>query len=208
MVLRVSLLALSLMSLSGCVTAAVGAAGAASVTAVQDKTFGESVDDANASNQIKTRLLTAGPRRFTEVDVEVSGGVALLTGRVSTPEDRVEAENIAWQVSIVDDVANELQIREEGGVRQNVNDEWLTARVRSKLFTDGAVKSVNINIETYDGVVYLMGIARSTEELRRAAELASVVSGVREVVSYVKIREPAPVRKQNSQYRNEQYQPQ
>ena len=34
-----------------------------------------------------------------------------------------------------------------------------------------------------------MGIARDTEELRRAAEEASIVGGVTQVVSYVRVRD-------------------
>ena len=91
-------------------------------------------------------------------------GCCLLSGRVISQEDRLEAERIAWSVDLVESVVNELQIRDKGGVKQNLNDEWISARVRSRLFTDGGVKSVNVNIETYDGTVYLMGIARNEAE--------------------------------------------
>jgi len=111
----------------------------------------------------------------------------------------MQAERIAWEVGLIDDVANEIQVRQEGGVRQNVNDEWITARVRSRLLTDGAVKGINVNIETYDGTVYLMGIARSEDELRKIAEHASVVRGVKEVVSYIVVRDDsAPLTQQAS----------
>lgn len=193
MILRAAILILGLSSLSGCMTAMVGAAGAVGVTAMQDRTLGEGLDDAAASNELKAKLMSASAQRFNEVDVEVAGKVALLSGRVSAVEDKLEAEQIAWTVRLLEDVGNEIQIREAGGIRQNLNDEWITARVRTKLLTDGAVKSMNINIETYDGIVYLMGIARSAAELQRAAELTSLVRGVKEVVSYVEIREPRPV---------------
>lgn len=192
MSVRALLLIAGFLPLTGCVATAIGAAGAVGVATLQEKTLGESLDDANASNQLKTRLLAAGPRRFTEVDVEVAGKTALLTGRVSSQEDRMQAERIAWEVGLIDDVANEIQVREEGGVRQNVNDEWITARVRTRLVTDGAVKSLNVNIETYDGTVYLMGIARTEDELRKIAEHASLVRGVREVVSYIVVRDDSP----------------
>ena len=45
------------------------------------------------------------------------------------------------------------------------------------------------NIQVHNGVVYLLGLARSEEELRKAAEHASLVNGVQKVVSYVKMRE-------------------
>lgn len=190
---RALILVFGLSTLSGCATAVVGAVGVVGVTALQDKSMGEGFDDASASNELKAKLMSAGPRRYNEVDVEFAGRVALLTGRVSEEIDKVEAERMAWTVRLIEDVANEIQVREPGGIKQNANDEWITARVRTKLLTDGAVKSMNINIETYDGIVYLMGLARSPAELERAAKLAARVRGVKEVVSYIEIREPKPL---------------
>jgi osmotically-inducible protein OsmY len=174
--------------------AAIGAGAAAGVAATKDQTFGESVDDAATSNEIKTRLLRESRRRFAEVDVEVNRGLVLLSGRVNKPEDRVEAEGLAWDSKGTQDVANEIQIEAPGGFLANVSDEIISGRVRARLVGSSAVKAVNFNVETYNGVVYLMGVARSAEELKRAAEEASVVGGVRQVVSYVRVREPAPIR--------------
>lgn len=171
---------------SGCVAAALGTAGAVGVASVQERTLGEAVDDATASNEIKAKLLSEGG--YGEVDVEVANGLALLSGRVSTPEQRVRAEDIAWSSTRIHDVANELVIEQPGGFFANASDELITARVRASLIASKQVKSVNYNIETYDGVVYLMGIARSDVELREAAERASVIGGVERVVSYVRVR--------------------
>jgi osmotically-inducible protein OsmY len=159
------------------------------VAAAQEKSLGEAVDDATASNQIKSKLLSESANRFGEVDVEVTGGLVLLSGRVNAPEDRVKAEGIAWTSPLTHDVANEIRIQPPGGFLSNVSDEVITGRVRARLVGSSTVKSLNFNIETYDGVVYLMGIARSAEELKRAAEEASVVGGVKQVVSYVRIRD-------------------
>lgn len=189
--LRAPALALVLaLPLGGCVVAAAGAAGAVGLTAAQDKTFGEAVDDATLSNQIKAKLLSESSEAFGEVDVEVSNGLVLLTGRVNTPEDRVKAEGIAWSPVLTKDVANEIRIERPGGFLANMSDEVITGRVRARLIGSSTVKSLNFNIETYDGVVYLMGTARTAHELKRAAEEASYVAGVKQVVSYVRIREP------------------
>lgn len=177
------------LPLGGCAVAALGTAGAVGVAAVQDKSLGEAVDDASASNEIKSKLLSESAIHFGEVDVEVTSGLVLLSGRVDTPEDRVKAEGIAWTSPLTRDVANEIRIEPAGGFLANVSDELITARVRSRLVGSSSVKSVNFNIETYNGVVYLMGIARSAEELKRAAQEASVVGGVKQVVSYVRVRD-------------------
>ncbi len=176
--------------LAGCAVAAIGTAGAVGITTVQERTMGEALDDANASTQIKTKLLAESTERFGEVDVEVTGGLVLLSGRVMAPEDRTFAEGVAWSSALIRDVANEIKVEPPGGFVANIADEIITGRVRARLIGSSTVKSVNFNIETYNGVVYLMGIARSPEELRAAAEEASVVGGVKQVVSYVRVREP------------------
>ena len=171
---------------SGCVAAAVGTAGAVGVASYQERSLGEAVDDATVSNEIKAQLLEEGG--YGEVDVEVSQGLVLLSGRVMTPQQRVRAEEIAWSTSRTRDVANEINIEPPGGFFANASDELITARVRASLVASREVKSVNFNIETYGGVVYLMGIARTQAELETAAAIASNVGGVSKVMSYVKVR--------------------
>ncbi|MEO0466495.1 MAG: BON domain-containing protein [Pseudomonadota bacterium] len=178
------------LSCTGCVAAAVGTAGAVGVAAVQERSAGQAVDDAVTSNDVKTRLLREDG--MLEVDVEVVDGLVLLSGRVASPDRRTLAENVAWSSVNTRDVANEITIERPGGFFANVNDELITARVRRALIASQSVRSFNFNIETYDGVVYLMGIATSQEELVAAAEEASYVGGVQQVVSYVQVREVAP----------------
>lgn len=191
MTLRYAAAALLLaLPLGGCAVAAVGAAGAVGLAAAKDKTLGETVDDTTTSGEIKAKLLSESFNRFAEVDVEVNDGLVLLSGRVDSPKDRVEAEGIAWTAVGAHDVANEIKIEPAGGFVANMSDEIISGRVRARLIGSSTVKSLNYNIETYDRVVYLMGTARSAEELKRAAHEASVVAGVKQVVSYVRIREP------------------
>ena len=123
-----------------------------------------------------------------EVDVEVAAGLVLLSGRVQTPELRLKAESIAWSVNRADDVANEIKIESPGGFFANASDELISTRVRARLLGSSTVQASNFNVETYGGTVYLLGIARSAVELEKAAEEASKVGGVNQVVSYVRLR--------------------
>lgn len=183
----ISLTLIASVPLTGCVAAGVAGVGAVGTAVVQEKTIGAAVDDATASSEIKTKLLAQDCRCFGEVDVEVSEGLVLLSGRVNSPEERILAERTAWSSSRAKDVANELRIEGPGGFFANASDAVITARVRSALIGSRTVRSVNFNIETYNGVVYLMGIARSQKELQHAAEKASFVGGVNQVVSYVRL---------------------
>jgi osmotically-inducible protein OsmY len=156
---------------------------------LSDRTFGESLDDTSAATEIKTRLFGAGGfGKFGEVDVAVVDRFVLLSGRVPSEADRKEAEHIAWQIASVDEVANELQI-ENWDLGRDMNDAWITEQVRMRLIADNDIKGTNFNIQVHNGVVFLLGLARTEDELRRAAEHASVVGGVSKVVSYVKMRE-------------------
>lgn len=175
-----------LPTVSGCATAIVGAAGATAVTATQERSFGEALDDAAVSNEIKSRLLANGS--LGEVDVEVAAGLVLLSGRVQTPELRLKAESIAWSVKRAADVANEIKIESPGGFFANASDELISTRVRARLLGSSTVQANNFNVETYGGTVYLLGVARSAKELEKAAEEASLVGGVNQVVSYVRLR--------------------
>lgn len=158
---------------------------------LSDRTFGESLDDTSAATEIKTRLLGAGFNgRFMETDVAVVDRFVLLSGRVASEEDRKEAERIAWTVGSVDEVANELVVG-YWDLGRDMNDTWITEQIRMRLLADNDIKGTNFNIQVFSGNVYLLGLARTEDELRRAAEHASVVNGVKKVVSYVKMRERA-----------------
>ena len=170
--------------LTGCVVKAVGAA---AVSASQERTTGEAIDDATLSSDIKSKLNVHGS--LNEVDVEVAGGLVLLSGRVSSPELRIMAEDLAWSSRRTQDLANEIIVEAPGGTLANASDELISARVRARLLGSSSVKSSNINVETYNGTVYLLGIARSEDELQRAAEEASYAGGVQRVISYIRLRD-------------------
>lgn len=175
---------------SGCMTAAVGAAAQVGVFALQDRTIGEGIDDAAASQSVKARLLAADRAAFAEVDVEVAGRNLLLSGVAPTEEHRVAAETIARSVRTIDNVYNEVFVGPPSSFTRSAADEMITATIRARFTASPSVRAININIETFNGNVYLMGTARTEMELRRAAEIASTVRGVQRVISFMVVREP------------------
>ena len=52
------------LPLGGCAVAALGTAGAVGVAAAQEKSLGEAVDDATASNEIKSKLLSESANKI------------------------------------------------------------------------------------------------------------------------------------------------
>ncbi|HVY86012.1 MAG TPA: BON domain-containing protein [Caulobacterales bacterium] len=173
---------------SGCVTAAVGAVATAGVVAMQDRTLGEALDDATASSEVKTRLMAADAEGFAHVDVEVAGGSLLLSGAAPTEQHRTTAETIARNVRSIHAIYDEIEVGEHRSFGRNAGDEWITTQVRSRLIASPHVHGVDVNIETFRGNVYLMGVVRSQAELEEAAQIASLVPGVQRVVSFMQTR--------------------
>jgi len=170
------------LSLSACTTITT-----AGVKKGDERNFARSVNDVSAERVIKARMSRAHGFKLRGINVDVREGVVLLAGNVSRQEDRIEAERIAWSAPRVDQVGNEVLIKDKQGIIRNAKDGFLTTSVKTRLTADKYVKSRNINVESHDGVVYLLGVARNQAELERAAEIASTTRGTREVVSYVKV---------------------
>ena len=157
--------------------------GAISGAASNERSIGRSVDDASAAISLDTRLRRHGA--MGGVSVEVADGLALLAGFVQTPEQRLDAERIAWSAPKVIKVANEIEVRNKKGLWSGTQDRWISSKIRTKIFTDRSVRSLNINIETRNRQVFLLGLARSKSEIERIVSHARLTRGVKQVVSYL-----------------------
>ncbi len=152
-----------------------------------ERNFARSMNDVSADRVIKARMRRADGFKLKGVDVEVREGIVVLSGNVPRREDRIEAERIAWSAPRVDQIGNEIRVKDKQGNIRNIKDGLLEKSVRTRLAADKYVKARNLNVETHDGIVYLLGMARNQQELERAAQIASTTRGAREVVSYVKV---------------------
>jgi len=176
-------------ALGACAAPPLIAGGVASVgiAAVQERSMGAAIDDAAIQVQIKRHLLEADDDLLVRVSSEVHEGRVLLTGVVPTPEDRVEAVRLAWQADGVLEVLNEIQVADRGGVVDYLRDVRITAQLRFQMLRDRDVSDVNFSVETVNGIVYLMGVARTEAELGKVTTHARNIGGVRKVVSHVRL---------------------
>jgi len=183
-----TLAALTACGLSGgCAVVAVGAVAEGGVLAMQQRTLGQTVDDATASNEVKARLFAADASGFAHVDVEVAGGSLLLSGTAPSDQHRTTAETIARSVRSIHSVYDEIEVGEHRNLGRAADDDWISAQIRTRLIASSHVHAVDVNIETFRGNVYLMGVMRSQSELEQAAQIASLVPGVVRVVSFMQV---------------------
>lgn len=164
------------------------AASLAGCAAIQPgRSAGRQIDDFNAATSIKSAMLRAEGYRLGGVDVEVTEGVALLSGNAPRAEDRIYAECLTWSAPSVREVSNRIEVGAGRGAAQAARDALITQRVRARLVADSEVRSVNFNVETHDGTVHLLGFARTDGERERVALHASLAEGVEEVVDLVRV---------------------
>jgi osmotically-inducible protein OsmY len=177
-------------SLIGCVPVVVGGAAAGGKVLTQSKTIGESVSDTTIWTKIRASFISNNLDSLVgSVNVTVHDGRVLLTGRVKSNETMISVIRVCWDQGGVKEVINELKIDDENkkSFMSYSKDTWITTRIKSKMLVSKQVKSINYTVETIDGVVYLFGIARTQEELEIVTEIASTVSGVEKVISYVRV---------------------
>jgi len=182
---RVALVASALV-LGACQSLLLGGAALVGVAAVQERSVGAALDDATIQFLINQKLLETNEVLFLRVGIEVLEKRVLLTGSVTTPDNRVEAVRAAWQVDGVREVLNEIQIAERDALSY-LNDARITAQLRFQMLTDAEVADVNYSVDTVNGTVYLMGIAVDQAELDRVSDYARAISGVENVISHVRL---------------------
>jgi hyperosmotically inducible protein len=59
-----------------------------------------------------------------------------------------------------------------------VDDSVITAKVKTAVFEEASLKSAEINVETYKGIVQLSGFVRSRTDINKAVDVARRVKGV------------------------------
>jgi osmotically-inducible protein OsmY len=68
--------------------------------------------------------------------------------------------------------------RTQEGTGEYVDDSVITTKVKAAIFNEASLKSAEINVETFKGVVQLSGFVRSQANINAALGAARGVSGV------------------------------
>lgn len=182
--------------LSACVPVLVGAGVAmGGQAAIKEKTIGESISDTTIKAKIRASFIKHEVNNlFGSINIKVNEGVILLTGYIDKKEDIITVLKLVWQQDGVKDVINELKItsnNEKPNLGSVTQDSWITTRIKAKLLFNADIRSINYSVETIEGVVYLFGIARNMEESEEVKDVASSVSGVKNIISYIRVKKDA-----------------
>jgi osmotically-inducible protein OsmY len=179
------------LGLGGCGPLVLGGAAVGATVVAQDRPVREAVADTKIQASIDRKLFEHSVDIFQQVDISVTEGRVLLTGLVPQPQDRVDAARIAWQADGVQEVINEIEVKDTSSLSDAARDSWITTKLRSKITFDEQISSINYTIDTVNQKIYLSGIAQSQAELDRVTAYAREIDYVRGVIPYVRVKQPA-----------------
>jgi osmotically-inducible protein OsmY len=74
------------------------------------------------------------------------------------------------------------------GAGEYVDDSVITTKVKSLLASDDFLKSFQISVETYKGIVQLSGFVDSQKAVDKAGEIAGGVKGVKSVKNNLNVK--------------------
>ena len=188
LVMSVAMLVLGGLLFSGCAPAVLGVGTAAVAASSTEKGLSTSVADGLIFTKIQDNFLQTDASLPTVIDVTVNDGAVLLTGKVKTPEEKVLATKLTWEVRGVREVVNEIQVTDKSSIKDIAKDLAASAQLRGKLIADGSISSLNFSIDVVNGTVYLSGVAADAEEMNRVVSHARELRFAQQVVNYITLR--------------------
>ena len=186
---KLIILFFSFIFISGCQSAYVATMSKAVLVDKEERSFNNFVEDTIILAQLKNSYFSNNEKIFFNVSVEVTEGRVLLTGSVEQIDERIEATKLAWGIEGVNEVINEIQISNDEGILDYADDLIMKTKINAKLLLDKDILNLNYSVEVVNGIVYLIGIAQSQEELNSVMNISENTYGVQNVISYVRLKD-------------------
>lgn len=162
---------------------------ASTVAAPAGTTVGTEIDDGVVTTRVKTVLLADPDTRSLEIKVETRKGQVQLSGFVDSQVRIDKAIALARDVEGVTSVENGMSLKQgKATVGNTIDDGIVTAKVKTALLADAAVKSFDIAIVTRKGEVQLSGFVDNQAQINRAIDIARGIDGVQSINNEMSIK--------------------
>jgi hyperosmotically inducible protein len=152
--------------------------------------LGERVADLEIKTLVSADLLQNSELAEKHISTDVKNRMVTLSGTVETSAQKNQAEQIAWQVTGVQGVTDNLSAANAQTNPESVDDK-LAHRVEFELYSTKAISLKTVQIHANNGTVYLTGNVASRAEKLLAEKTAQSVEGVRKVVDNLSVPDEA-----------------
>jgi osmotically-inducible protein OsmY len=187
---------LILFFLSSCVgTGSKGVFGTGVSIALDPRSLGTQIDDSIMQKNLTTRLTLKKKDYFLSVKTKVLDGRIFITGKVDSPEEKLQITKIAWETNGVRSVRNDIKIKEEFNFKNSAKDLLITSQLRTALVLSKNIKSNNYNIDTYKKKIFIYGIALTSDERDEVIKEAKQILDVEKVIASILLVEDLRIQK-------------
>ena len=187
---------LILFFLSSCVgTGSKGVFGTGVSIALDPRSLGTQIDDSIMQKNLTTRLTLKKKDYFLSVKTKVLDCRIFITGKVDSPEEKLQITKIAWETNGVRSVRNDIKIKEEFNFKGSAKDLLITSQLRTALVLSKNIKSNNYNIDTYKKKIFIYGIALTSDERDEVIKEAKQILDVEKVIASILLVEDLRIQK-------------
>ena len=176
-------------------TSSQGVFGTGVSVALDPRSVGTQIDDNIMQKNLSGRLLIKDKKYILSINAKVLDGRIFLTGTVDNPEEKLQITKMAWEISGVRSVKNDIIIKEEFNFKQSAKDLLITSQLRTALIFNRNIKSTNYNIDTYKKKIYIYGIAQTKDEQKEVVKEAKAILDVESVIASILLVEDHRIQK-------------
>ena len=172
--------------LSSCIgSASQGLFGTGVSIAFDPRTVGTQIDDSIMHKSLATRLTLLQKNYLFSLKTKVLDGRIFLTGKVDTPEEKLQITKLAWETKGARSVKNDIKIKEEFNFKQSAKDFLITSQLRTAMILSKEIKSSNYQIDTHKKKIYIYGIALTEEEKKEVLFEAKEILDVEDIIASI-----------------------
>jgi len=164
----------------------VGTVGMVSLGAAsKEKGFGTSINDNLIKTKISNLIFKYNKDLIADTKVFVNNGSVLLTGKLNSPNDKIEFTKLAWSIKGVKEVNNEIQITDKTSIKNIARDIASLGEIRARIMSDKSINSINFSIDVVNDKAYISGVASNEFEMNLVKSHASSARFIKEVYNYI-----------------------
>lgn len=168
----------------------VGGTFVAGTVTVRDKEgITGQISDTYVKERIRLALLNKDKDLYDRIELAVKHGIVVVIGSFDDESQCERVKDIVDTIQIKD-VYYETKVEPQARIGTFAADSGITTRIEASMKSNGNVASLNYDTTTVNGVVYMCGTAMTAYERDIVLNIARSTSGVKKVVSYIKIAKP------------------
>ena len=158
-------------------------------TIARDKTVSEATSDLQIFLSAKNKLLSSDYSSTAfSVDLKIHNGGVYIIGRVRDNNTRLfivdQIKKINGVKKIYDEIIVDNNTSGMKSIMIAIKDAFVTIQVKMSLAFTSNIRSVNYSIETFNGIVYVIGNATNMVEAEKTSMIISKNPGVKRIVNY------------------------